>query len=44
MFLGSNPAAAPFIICSKIFTFLYFIYILFAIPLTIIFDEEIIKR
>jgi ubiquinol-cytochrome c reductase cytochrome b subunit len=31
-FLGSQPAAAPFVICSKFFTLTYFTYLLFAIP------------
>jgi len=39
MFLGSNPAAAPFIILSKIFTILYFLYFLLVIPLLTITDD-----
>jgi hypothetical protein len=33
MFLGGQPAAAPFVICSKIFTVTYFSYLILLIPL-----------
>jgi len=33
MFLGGQPATAPFVISSKIFTFTYFLYLFFSIPL-----------
>lgn len=39
MFLGSNPAAAPFIKLSKIFTILYFAYFLIFIPILTLFDD-----
>ena len=32
LFLGAQPAAAPFVICSKIFTVTYFSYLLLSIP------------
>jgi quinol-cytochrome oxidoreductase complex cytochrome b subunit len=32
MFLGGQPAAAPFVICSKFFTITYFAYLLLTIP------------
>jgi quinol-cytochrome oxidoreductase complex cytochrome b subunit len=39
MFLGSNPAAEPFVFWSKIFTCLYFAYFLYIIPLLIYFNN-----
>jgi hypothetical protein len=39
MFLGSNPAAAPFIIFSKFFTFLYFSYFLIILPFLTFIDD-----
>ena len=33
MFLGGQPAAAPFVIASKVFTLLYFAYFLVFIPI-----------
>jgi hypothetical protein len=32
MFLGGQPAAAPFVICSKLFTLTYFSYLLLTVP------------
>jgi len=32
MFLGGQPAAAPFVLCSKFFTFTYFAYFILCIP------------
>lgn len=32
MYLGGQAAAAPFVICSKIFTFLYFGYFILILP------------
>jgi len=34
IFLGSNPAAAPYVLSSKIFTILYFLYFLLFVPIT----------
>jgi len=33
MFLGGQPATAPFVIASKLFTLSYFAYLLLSIPL-----------
>lgn len=33
MYLGSNPAAAPYVLCSKFFTILYFFYFIVILPL-----------
>lgn len=35
MFLGSNAAAAPFIMFSRVFTFLYFFFVLLFLPIII---------
>jgi len=32
MFLGCNPAAAPYVVSSKVFTVLYFAYFLVVLP------------
>jgi len=32
MFLGGQPAAAPFVFCSKFFTCMYFGYLILIIP------------
>lgn len=32
MFLGSRAAAAPYVMSSKLFTFLYFVYFLVVLP------------
>jgi hypothetical protein len=40
MFLGGQAAAAPFVMCSKIFTFLYFIYFLIVLPFVDKFEEK----
>jgi len=34
IFLGSNPAAAPYVLSSKIFTICYFLYFLLFVPIT----------
>jgi len=44
MILGSNPAAAPYINCSKIFTILYFSYFLVVIPLVSFFDDLVFEE
>jgi len=33
MFLGGQPAAAPFVLCSKAFTCIYFGYLILIIPI-----------
>jgi len=33
IFLGSNPAAAPYVVSSKVFTILYFLYFLMLTPI-----------
>jgi len=32
MFLGGQPATAPFVLSSKFFTLTYFLYLIFSIP------------
>lgn len=39
IFLGSNPAAAPYVICSKFFTLAYFAYFLVFIPLLSVVND-----
>lgn len=39
IFLGSNPAAAPYVLCSKFFTLAYFFYFLIVLPHLAIFDR-----
>jgi ubiquinol-cytochrome c reductase cytochrome b subunit len=38
MFLGGQPAAAPFVLCSKFFTLTYFAYLLLALPFINLFE------
>lgn len=43
IFLGSNPAAAPYVVASKLFTICYFFYFVILIPtfsLKMLFDFE----
>lgn len=43
MFLGGQPAAAPFVLCSKFFTLTYFAYLLLSIPLINFVEKSIIN-
>jgi len=43
MFLGGQPAAAPFVICSKFFTITYFAYLLLSIPFINFMDKFILN-
>jgi quinol-cytochrome oxidoreductase complex cytochrome b subunit len=42
MFLGGQAAAAPFVMCSKIFTFLYFGYFMIILPCFDILEQRLI--
>lgn len=42
MFLGGQPAAAPFVLCSKFFTITYFLYFIFCIPVLNLFNSIVL--
>lgn len=44
IFLGSNPAAAPYVLSSKIFTICYFLYFLVLVPVTSAKSLFLIKK
>jgi hypothetical protein len=44
MYLGSNPAAAPYVLSSKFFTISYFAYFLLVLPILSAADAEAIKN
>lgn len=44
MYLGCMPASAPFITYGRVFSTLYFVYLLVVLPLTLWFDKEITSK
>lgn len=43
MFLGGQPAAAPFVLCSKFFTVTYFAYLLLTIPFINFLERYVLR-
>jgi len=44
MFLGSQVAAAPFVVCSKISTLIYFAYFMMVKPSLGYFENTILSK
>ena len=44
MYLGSSPAAAPYVVSSKVSTVFYFVYLLLVIPGLGAMSNELLKE